>query len=139
MLVAGKWDREEHNNILEARGVVAVLRHLSRSSPAWHKRVLIFTDSLVTLGCLGKGRSSARGLLRVCRQAAAIQLACRIRLYLRWVPSERNLADAPSRGGGVGVDADTATAHRFRGVPKKLLRILQRLPRVFAKRAKIHW
>ena len=105
----------------------------------WNKRVLIFTDSLVTLGALSKGRSSARQLLRVCRQAAAVQLGCRIRLYLRWVPSERNLADGPSRGGPIGVDAETAVAHRFRGLPKRLHRLLGRLPRKLRTKKEMKW
>ena len=137
--MAGTWSREEHNNVLEARGVVNVLRHLSRASTVWNKRVLIFTDSLVTLGALSKGRSSARQLLRVCRQAAAVQLGCRIRIYLRWVPSERNLADGPSRGGPIGVDAETAVAHRFRGLPKRLHRQLGRLPRKLAAKKVMKW
>ena len=91
------WGKEEHNNVLEARAVLGVLRHLSRSSTAWNSRVLVFTDSRVTLGCLSKGRSGARALLRVCRQAAGIQLACRIRLYLRWVPSATPFAQATRR------------------------------------------
>ena len=88
-----EWQRLEHNNVLEAWGVLAVLRHVARTSRAWSSRVLVFTDSMVTLGCLSKGRSSATALLRVCRAAAAIQLVCRIRTYLRWVPSEKYLAD----------------------------------------------
>ena len=116
----GEFQEDEHNNILEMRGVVAVLRHLSRSSRSWGKRILCFTDSLVTLGALGKGRSSARALLRLCRAAAAVQLLCRIKLYLRWVPSERNFADGPSRGGPVGVDQHTAESHNDRGMPRSL-------------------
>ena len=92
----GKWQRLGHNNVLEARGVLAVLRRVARTSRAWSSRVLVFTDSMVTAGCPSKGRSSATALLRGCRAAAAIQLVCRIRIYLRWVPSEKNLADNTS-------------------------------------------
>ena len=66
---------------------------------------------MVTLGCLGKGRSSAPALLRLCRQAASVTLAFGIRLMLRYVPSEFNNADGPSRGLEVGVAPDTVTSH----------------------------
>ena len=101
LLFKGTFAQEEHNNILELRGVVAVLRHLNRSSRVWSSRVLVFTDSLVSLGALAKGRSSARQILRMCRAAAAVELACEIKLILRWVPSELNFADGPSRGGPI--------------------------------------
>ena len=120
MLFRGDWRLEEHNNILEARGVVAVLRHLARSSTAWHHRVLIFTDSMVSLGCLAKGRSSARGLLLCCRASAAVQPLCGIKSYLRWVPGEINYADGPSRGEMLGVAKEIVQAHRLRGLSRRM-------------------
>ena len=129
LVVKGQWKREEHNNVTEARGVAAVVRHLSRSSRSWGKRILIFTDSLVALGCLSKGRSSAPSLLSVCRIVAAGCLVLRLRLYLRWVPSELNYADWPSRGGPVGVEPKTAKAHTVRGVPRRLRAWFSRLLR----------
>ena len=125
LLFRGKWQVQEHNNILEARGILAMLRHLSRNRGAWHTRVLILTDSMVSLGSLGKGRSSAEGLLRVCRSCAAVELALGIRIYLRYVPSELNMADGPSRGLGVGVAAETKEAHRLRWVPVELRRVMR--------------
>ena len=125
----GRGQHEEHNNVTEARGVAAVVRHLPRSSKSWGRRVLLFTDSLVALGCLSKGRSSAPMLLSVCRIVAAACLVLRIKLYLRWVPSELNYADWPSRGGPVGVEPKTAQAHTVRGVPRRLRSWFSRLLR----------
>ena len=62
-LYRGKWDIPEHNNILEARSVLSAARHLSRSTANWGRKHFIFTDSLVALGSLAKGRSSAIKLL----------------------------------------------------------------------------
>ena len=45
LLYAGRWTKEEHNNILEMRAAVGVLRHVSRSRRKWRQRVLLFTDS----------------------------------------------------------------------------------------------
>ena len=125
VLFQGKWNTLEHNNVLELRTVVAVLRHLSRTSQAWGYRVLFFTDSLVSLGVLRKGRSSARVLLQQARVAGIIQMVCRIRGYFRWVPSELNLADGPSRGLGIGAADETVELHKARGVPKDILRRLR--------------
>jgi len=64
---------------------------------------LVMTDSLVCLGLFAKGRTSSRGLLRLARIGAAYQLALRITLYLRFVPTDRNWADGPSRQSRLGV------------------------------------
>ena len=51
LLFASKWSRSEHQNVLEARAIVNVARHLARSAASWRKHYLLFTDSLVCLGC----------------------------------------------------------------------------------------
>ena len=73
----------------------------------------------VPLGALAKGRSSSPALLRLCRQAAAISLGFGMRLYLRYVPSEWNIADGPSRGLGVGAAEETQHAHADRARARK--------------------
>ena len=96
------WSRIEHNNIGELRIAVMSLRHLARAAKNWGKRFLLFTDSLVTLGVLSKGRSSSWPLLRLAREAAAYQLVLNLRPYWRYIETDRNLADGPSRGFGLG-------------------------------------
>ena len=125
VLFCGKWGHQEHNNILELRTVVATLRHLSRTSQAWGHRILIFTDSLVSLGALQKGRSSAKDVLHLCRVAGIIQMVCRIRGYYRWVPSELNLADGPSRGLPIGAAEETVKLRVARGAPQRLQHLLR--------------
>ena len=120
LLFKGNWKDVEHNNVLELRTVVQVLRHLARNSNCWRRRVLVMTDSLVSLGVLSKGRSSARALLHLARVAASVQLAFGILLYLRWVPSERNVADGPSRQVGLGAAMETQALHLLRDTPKTL-------------------
>ena len=139
LLFKGTWKVPEHNNVLEARGILSVLRHLSRNRSAWHSRVLVLTDSMVSLGSLAKGRSSADALLRVCRASAAVQLAVGIRLYLRYVPSERNQADGPSRGLPVGVAADTKEAHNLRWVPIELRRAMRQARGKLRGAGPRHW
>ena len=115
LVLKSRWKFEEHQNVLELRTLVLLARRLSRSSRSWDRRFLCFTDSLVSLGALGKGRSSSPALLGLCRRFAAIRAACGVRILLRWVPSGWNVADGPSRGAGVGdhpADGDEKTAPR---------------------------
>ena len=102
LLFKSQWKFEEHQNVLEMRALVMLARHLARSARSWDQRYLVFTDSLVCLGALGKGRSSSPALLRLCRKFAAVRIGCGIRLLLRWVPTAWNVADGPSRGAALG-------------------------------------
>ena len=47
---------------------------------------------------LRKGRSSRPGMRRQCQKIAAITLAHGITAEFRWVATDRNMADQPSRG-----------------------------------------
>ena len=60
--------------------------------------MLVVTDSQVVLGCFRKGRSSNPGLLYLSRRLAGFLLGYNVRLAIRYVPSELNMADGPSRG-----------------------------------------
>ena len=86
-------------------------RHLSRSTANWDSRVLVLVDSLVTLGCMRKMRSSSAALQRQVRCVAVLALATGIRPLLRWLPSAWNPADGPSRGCPVGPAPETLQKH----------------------------
>lgn len=60
-------------------------------------RQLLLTDSAVVYGILCKGRSSSHDLLRRCRRTAAIMVIKGGVIIPKWIPSELNPADAPSR------------------------------------------
>ena len=62
-----------------------------------NRRVLLFSDSQVTVASIRKGRSSSHTLLRRLRYLSALLLSSGIRLVVRWIPSEVNPADEPSR------------------------------------------
>lgn len=95
----GKWNnKQEPITVKEGRALVLALRRLARSSKARNKRHLIFVDSLTLAFCVCKGRSSSYKLLRICQQISALCLATGIKLRVRWIPSEWNIADGPSRG-----------------------------------------
>ena len=103
----GTWTRSEHNNITEARTNIWSLHHASRAeaqraqrtgTKARSLRVVVWTDSLVALGSFMKGRSSSRALNRQCRRQAALVALFGVRPLLRYVRTDQNFADGPSRG-----------------------------------------
>lgn len=114
LLYCGLWRKPEHINVQELRTLVGLARHLSRSSSCWDSLYLVLVDSIVALGAASKGRSSAGALLRLCRPMIPINLVLNIRMLSRYIPSELNPSDGPSRGLGVGPAPETREAHRDR-------------------------
>ena len=106
---------QEHICVLEARTAVKLMKHLGRSSAGCRHRALAFTDNRAVLGVLGKGRSSAPALLRLARIAASLTLGLEIRVLWRYIRSEVNPADGPSRALPVGPAPATIAEHAARG------------------------
>ena len=57
-------------------------------------RLLFWADSLVLVGAVRKGRSSAFSLLVLLRRLAALSLVHDAQIFVNWVPTEINPADA---------------------------------------------
>ena len=81
----------------EGWGVLWVLKHLTRSERSFGRRHLTLCDNLGLVLSLSKGRAQSDSMNRICRKIAALSLACNISLVVRWIASERNPADEPSR------------------------------------------
>ena len=114
LVYKGLWRQREHITVQEMRTAVGVMRHLARSRHTWNHKVLILMDSMAAMGVISKGRSSSPPLLRLSRQAAAISLVFGIYPMVRYIPSEVNPADGPSRGVAVGAAPETRAAHADR-------------------------
>ena len=114
LLYRGLWKNHEHINVQELRVVTGLLRHLARGPLNWKSKVLVLTDSMVALGAGAKGRSSSSPLLRLCRQMLPLQLILEMRVLLRYIPSEMNPSDGPSRMLPVGAAEETVRAHSDR-------------------------
>ena len=86
-------------NILntEARGLVWSVEHLLRANRCISKRLLCFSDNLPLVLGTCKGRARSHHLFKPLRQIAALSLATGSKISVRWVISELNVADAPSR------------------------------------------
>jgi len=76
LLFRADWTHEEHPNDLELKTIVSLGRHVATSKTMWGHGVLCCTDSLVSLGAIGKRRSSTPQLLYLCRHWASLRLAC---------------------------------------------------------------
>ena len=90
--------RAQHINAKEAGAVVDAVRWAVRARRTRACRLVVQSDSAVGVGALQKGRSSRPGLLQHCRRLAAVTLAERVCLEMRWVSTTANMADKPSRG-----------------------------------------
>ena len=95
--ISGCWYWQE--DILRTEGRAAVLgaRHLLHRGPWTPRRFLVLSDNLPLVLAAGKGRASSLHLLPICRQLDALALFCKFMFILRWIPSEINSADEPSR------------------------------------------
>ena len=69
----------------------------------WGTRVLAIVDSQVTVGAFSKGRSSKAILNGVARRLGSLLLATGIKVYWRYIRTNRNHADGPSRGQAMGI------------------------------------
>ena len=102
-IVSTPWsslDTPEHINVLEIRAVTTALRWVLSSPSSIRRRLLVFTDSSVAALAISKGRSSSFQILRRLRYLSSLVLAAGLQLFCRWLPSELNPADGPSRSFG---------------------------------------
>ncbi|KAI0558954.1 hypothetical protein FGB62_177g010 [Gracilaria domingensis] len=93
-----RWRRQEHINALEAHTAVLALEWAA-SFNVTGLRMLVLSDSMVTIGALQKGRSSSHLLCLLCRRFTAISVSHDLEPLLAHVPSDYNPADGSSRPG----------------------------------------
>ncbi|CAK0885505.1 unnamed protein product, partial [Prorocentrum cordatum] len=78
----------------------AVIRGMSLEllDPCQHrKRRLVLVDNFGVPLCFSRGRAASFGLLQLVRRLAPLSIAAGAWVALRWIPSECNPADEPSR------------------------------------------
>ncbi|CAK0803561.1 unnamed protein product [Prorocentrum cordatum] len=94
---ARRWRRAAAIHVLEAEGARWAVRRLARNSQLHGHRHLILGDNLGAVCACEKGRAAHFALNVVCREICAISIAAGMQLRFRWIPSELNPGDAPSR------------------------------------------
>ena len=94
---ATRMRHPEHITLLEARGSLQAIRHKLRSSKNFGLKHLHLGDNLGMTLAFDRGRAKSVPLLMCCRRAAAYCVAGQCSFIHRWIPSEWNPADGPSR------------------------------------------
>ena len=89
--------KRKHITETKGRTLLWAYRHTLQSSRKLGHRVLVLVDNMSLCLGVGKGRSGSRSLGHILRSIAAISLASGSRLVCRWIRSELNVADGPSR------------------------------------------
>ena len=111
----GSSSRARHINAKELGVVEKAARWATRRPELRGRRLIVQTDSAVAAGALRKGRSSKRALKGIARRLAAVCIAERLELVARWVPTDRNMADRPSRGSRIPGPCVPVVRRRGRG------------------------
>ena len=98
LVTAAAWRHtDEHINVKEARVALMSLRRLTRTTHNLGQVCLTLSDNLCTVLAFERGRSSSGALNTLCRRAAAYSVGGGITWRLRYIRSENNPADEPSR------------------------------------------
>ena len=92
-----KWKEEERIHLLEGEALVLGVRWFIRTSANHGKRLLVFVDNTALIGAIRKGRSSKPRFNRICQRVASLCLAGNVELIVRYINSDDNPADEPSR------------------------------------------
>ena len=82
---------------MKLHAVAVYLKRRSRTANKHHLRFMHVVGSMVSRGCLAKGRSSSKRLNQVMRKCTAQLLAMDGYLFPLWTVSRWNFANKPSR------------------------------------------
>lgn len=93
-----KWKKRESMPVLEARSSLFAVKHALRRISSQRKRHIILTDSMTAALAFTKGRAKGQKLRNIVQKVASLSLATGSTFFPRWIPSEWNPADGPSRG-----------------------------------------
>ena len=96
---AAPWKNFVHITNAELRTAVFSVKRILRRVENFGCKHLVLSDSMASILCLCKGRSSAATMLKSIRAISSLILASGIVLRARWLPSELNPSDGASRRG----------------------------------------
>ena len=93
----GRWHFSEAIGVLEARAILLSFKRLALTRYGHDMRHLHLSDNLGIVLSVERSRARNFKVLKILREIAAYCFARNIQLAIRWVPSELNIADEPSR------------------------------------------
>ena len=93
----GRWLREDHVTLGEARAVLLLLEPVA-AEPRLHRRRLVsMQDNMACSASFEKGRSASEPLNYLLRRRCALCAAAELQIALPWVETARQTADGLSR------------------------------------------
>ena len=92
-----RWSRPEHIVHLEARALVKSMEVAVHDCGSFDARQLLLVDSMSAALAFDRCRSRNYRLLRQIRKFCSYSIGCNVGFAVRWIPSEINPADEPSR------------------------------------------
>ena len=93
----GKWKHADDILVLEGYALLKSLVRIAGTKHGQNVRLLLLVDNLPIALSFERRRSRKFKVLRLIRKFSAICLACNLACSVRWIPSEYNAADEPSR------------------------------------------
>ena len=93
----GVWKHRENIGILEARTVLKAVKRFCLTRYGHDVRHLHLCDNLGVVLSIERSRSKNYKLLKIIRCISAFLFARNVSLSIRWIPSELNFSDEPSR------------------------------------------
>ena len=93
----GKWAYPDDILVLEGHALVKSLSRIAHTRHGKDARQLLLVDNLPVALAFDRGRSRNYKVLRCIRKFSALCLSRNLACAVRWIPSELNSADKPSR------------------------------------------
>ena len=93
----GRWQHPDGILVLEAHALLKSLSRIAHTRRGQNVRQLFLVDNMAVALAFDRGRSRNFSMLRIIRKFGALCLVRNISPSVRWIPSEYNAADAPSR------------------------------------------
>ena len=103
----GKWKHRENIYELESLALLKAFSRIARGRFGHDTRQLLLVDNMAVCLAFSRCRSKNRRVLNIIRKFSAWSLARNVDCAIRWVPSELNAADKPSRAQGIKADPNT--------------------------------
>ena len=103
----GKWKHRENIYELESLALLKAFSRIARGRFGHDTRQLLLVDNMAVCLAFSRCRSKNRRVLNIIRKFSAWSLARNVACAIRWVPSELNAADKPSRTQGIKADPNT--------------------------------
>ncbi|CAE7226828.1 unnamed protein product, partial [Symbiodinium sp. CCMP2592] len=92
-----RWRHSDGILVLEAHALLKSLARIAHTRWGQSIRQLLLVDNMAVALAFDRGRSKNFKMLRIIRKLGALCLARNILPSVRWIPSEYNSADEPSR------------------------------------------